>query len=48
MFGERVSGDLGSPVTADGVLFVPLRAIAEALGAEVTWDRGALVRVGPA
>src|SRR5690606_39772386 len=34
-----ISGDLGSPVTADGVLFVPLRAIAEALGAEVTWDQ---------
>lgn len=39
VFGEPVSGDLGSPVTADGVLFVPLRAIAEALGAEVTWDQ---------
>lgn len=38
VYGEPVSGDLGGPVVADGVLFVPLRAIAEAMGAEVTWD----------
>ena len=46
VYGEPVPGDLGSPVVADGVLFVPLRAIAEAMGGEVTWDgEQRLVRV---
>ncbi|MFS8640961.1 MAG: DUF3221 domain-containing protein [Symbiobacteriaceae bacterium] len=36
--GKPVARDLGSPTVADGVLLVPLRAIAEAMGAQVTWD----------
>lgn len=42
--GAPIATNLGSPVVVDGILFVPLRAIAEAAGAEVTWD-GALRQV---
>ncbi|MBP2018856.1 hypothetical protein J2Z79_002271 [Symbiobacterium terraclitae] len=36
--GASVSAELGAPVVVDGVLFVPLRAIVEAAGGELTWD----------
>lgn len=36
--GVSLAAELGSPVMADGVLLVPLRAIVEAAGGQVTWD----------
>jgi uncharacterized secreted protein with C-terminal beta-propeller domain len=40
LFGEPFSAER-SPLLVDGVTLVPLRDIAEALGAEVSWDDGA-------
>lgn len=36
--GKPVDFALGAPAVSDGVLLVPLRSIAEALGGKVTWD----------
>lgn len=40
LFGQPFFGERG-PLLADGVTLVPLRGIAEKLGAEVSWDEGA-------
>ena len=38
IIGTPLPGDMGTPVLSNGRTFVPLRFVAEALGAEVAWD----------
>jgi hypothetical protein len=38
VIGEPLPGDLGAAVIIDGLTFVPLRFVADALGVNVEWD----------